>query len=94
MSLTIEVARALKSTRQLIQMAKRDNSLYTDSVKSVADENNEGILDVANLADENSIGLEDIASLADENSISIEDLAILIDDLETRVSALESKEEN
>lgn len=89
MSLTIEVARALKSTRQLIQMAKRDNSLYTDRVKNLADENSEGVLDTASLADENSIGIEDIASLADENSISIEDLATLIDDLEARVSALE-----
>lgn len=75
MGLTPEIAKALKSTRELIQLAKRDNSLYTDSVKSKADENNDGILD--------------IASLADENSLSIEDLAILIDDLETRVSALE-----
>ena len=80
MGLTPEIAKALKSTRELIQMAKRDNSLYTDSVKNKADENNDGILDVA--------------ELADENSLSIEDLAILIDDLETRVSALEAKEEN
>lgn len=80
MGLTPEIAKALKSTREQIQLAKRDNSLYTDSVKYKADENNDGILD--------------IASLADENSISIEDLAVLIDDLETRVSALEAKEEN
>lgn len=79
MGLTPEIAKALKSTRELIQLAKRDNSLYIDGVKSTADENNEGILDVAELADENSIGLED--------------LAVLLDDLETRVSALESKEE-
>lgn len=79
MGLTPEIARALKSTHDLIQLAKRDNSLYIDGVKSTADENNEGILDVAELADENSIGLED--------------LAVLLDDLETRVSALESKEE-
>ena len=93
MGLTPEIAKALKSTRELIQLAKRDNSLYTDRVKAIADENNDGIFDVASLADENSVGLEDIASLADENSISIEDLATLIDDLEARVSALESKEE-
>ena len=80
MGLTPEIARALKSTRELIQSSKRDVSLYTDSVKNTADENNEGILDVA--------------SLADENSLSIEDLAIIIDDLETRVAALEAKEEN
>lgn len=79
MGLTPEIAKALKSTRELIQLAKRDNSLYTDRVKSEADENNDGILDIAELADENSIGLEDLATL--------------IDDLETRVSALESKEE-
>ena len=75
MSLNLDIAKALKSTREQINLAKRDNSFYIDRVKSEADENNDGILDVA--------------SLADENSISIEDLAILIDDLETRVSALE-----
>lgn len=79
MGLTPEIAKALKSTRELIQLSKRDNSLYTDSVKSEADENNDGILDVA--------------SLADENSLSIEDLAVIIDNLETRVAALEAKEE-
>ena len=79
MGLTPEIAKALKSTRELIQLAKRDNSLYIDGVKSTADENNDGILDVA--------------ELADENSLSIEDFATIIDDLETRVAALEAKEE-
>ena len=79
MGLTLEIAKALKSTRELIQLAKRDNSLYIDGVKSTADENNDGILDVA--------------ALADENSISIEDLAVMLDDLETRVSELEAKGE-
>ena len=75
MGLTVEIAKALKSTRELIYSSKRDNSMYTDRVKNLADENSEGVLDTA--------------SLADENSISIEDLATLIDDLEARVSALE-----
>lgn len=79
MGLTPEIAKALKSTRELIYNSKRDNSMYTDVVNSKANENNDAVLDVA--------------ALADENSISIEDLAILIDDLETRVAALESKEE-
>ena len=79
MGLTKEIAKALKSTRELIQSAKRDNSLYTDHVKEEADENNDGILDVA--------------ELADENSLSIEDLAIMIDNLESRVAALEEKED-
>lgn len=75
MGLIPEIAKAIKSLRESIQLAQRDNLLYTDRVKETADENNDGILDVA--------------SLADENSISIEDLAVMIDDLETRVSALE-----
>lgn len=78
MGLTPEIAKALKSTRELIYSSKRDNSLYTDVVNNKSNENNEAVLD--------------IAALADENSISIEDLAILIDDLETRVAALEEKE--
>lgn len=79
MGLTPEIAKALKSTRELIYTSKRDNSMYTDVVNSKSNENNDAVLD--------------IAALADENSISIEDLAILIDDLESRVAALESKEE-
>ena len=73
--LTPDVAKALKSTRDLIQSAKRDNSNYSDSIKVVADEN--------------SVACFDIADLADENSICLEDLAAMIDDLETRVAALE-----
>lgn len=79
MGLTPEIAKALKSTRELIYSSKRDNSMYTDIVNNKSNENNEAVLDVA--------------ALADENSISIEDLAVLIDDLESRVAALESKEE-
>ena len=74
--LTPDVAKALKSTRDLIQSAKRDNSNYTDGVKVVADENSGGVFD--------------IAELADENSICIEDLAIIVEDLLERVEALEN----
>ena len=75
--LTPEVAKALKSTRDLIQSAKRDNSNFTDMVNDLAHENDGGIMDVA-----------DIAA---ENDGAITDLAEYVAELEARIEELESK---
>ena len=75
--LTPDVAKALKSTRDLIQSSKRDVSNYGDSIKFVADEN--------------SLGVFDLGDVAEENSEAIYDLADYIESLEERIAALEEK---
>lgn len=77
--LTPEVAKEFKRTRDLIQSAKKDVSNFTDGAYSIANENSDGVLD--------------LADLADENSLCIEDLAEMISDLEERVAALEGGNE-
>ena len=49
MGLSLDVAKALKTTRDMIQDAKRDNSRYTDFVRDAADENSFCIEDLADI---------------------------------------------
>ena len=74
--LTPDVAKEFKRTRDLIQSAKRDNSNFTD-----------GAYEIAN---ENDLGLVDVADVAGENDLAITDLAEYVAELEARVEALEN----
>lgn len=52
------------------------------------DENQSGILDIAELSDENSSAVEDIANMVDENALAIEDLAEIVGNLETKIDQM------
>ena len=87
----------LQSCKNQVPVTGKTDDAYNkipqvDENTQGVEENNLGLLDVAELSDENSTAIEDIAELSDENSLAIEDLAVLIDDLEARVEALEEKE--
>ena len=75
--LTPDVAKEFKRTRDLIQSAKRDNSNFTD-----------GAYEIAN---ENDLGIVDVADVAGENDLAITDLAEYVAELEARIEALENK---
>ena len=52
------------------------------------DENQAGILDIAELSDENSSAVEDIAIMVDENASAIEDLAEIVGNLELQLNQI------
>lgn len=83
--MTPDVAKEFKRTRDLIQSAKRDESNYTDGCYDLANENDEGIMDVADLASENDGAITDLADY-------IEQLEETVADLIERVEALEGRE--
>lgn len=71
-------AKALKNARQQAFEQSVNVGLYADGIDAKANENNDGVLD--------------IADLADENSTSITDLAEYVAELEERIAALEGGE--
>jgi hypothetical protein len=74
-------ARALKDARQLAFEANQRTSQYADGINSLANENDGGIVDVAELAAENDGAVTDLADYVAE----------LEAELKARIDALENK---
>lgn len=73
-------ARALKDARQLAFEANKKTSQYADGINDLANENDGGIVDVAELAAENDGAVTDLA----------EYVAELEAELKARIEALEN----
>lgn len=75
-----DVAKALKEARRLAFEANQQTSIYADGINDLANENDGGIVDVAELAAENDGAVTDLA----------EYVAELEAELKARIEALEN----
>lgn len=83
------IAKAIADARKISFKENTKTNNYADKINGLADENNTGIIDVANLADENSGAIVDLAEYVDaiEQNV-LNSVSSRLDEIEQSINAL------
>lgn len=84
-----QIAKAIADAKKKAFRENQSTGIYASKAKSLADENNDGIIDVASLADENSGAIVDLAELVDaiEQNV-LNSVSSRLDEIEQSINAL------